>query len=539
MTDSGGARAEQSSSNSNALFAQAVAEQQQGRALPALALYDQLLLADPAHALALNNRGGVLRDLKRLDEAYDSFNRALAAKPDFVEAHLNRGHLLRDAGHFEPAAADYGRVLALRPDHEPAYLLLGAALRELGRTEDAISIYRQALARRPDFFEAHSNLGNVLNDQGRLDEALAAYDQATALRPTSPDVHKNRGVTLVSMRRFDDALASFDQALALKPDMAEAQWNKALMLLTLGDYERGLPLYETRKRLRNAKGDRAFDAPLWTGAEDLTGKVVFLHAEQGLGDTLLFARYAPMVRARGAHVVLAVQPQLVDLIVTIDPQVRVISDAMAPSAADFHLPLMSLPLAFGTTPHAIPAQARYIAADSVLAARWAERLGPRKRLRIGIAWAGARLAAKAQNRTLPLTALAPVLGLDADLFCLHHEVPAADQPAIRALPRLQSFGAELDFANAAALIEHLDVVVTADTSLAHLAAALGKAVFMLLPIVADWRWMLDRDDTPWYPTMRLFRQMQIGDWSAPVERAAAALKSQFASAAIGMPTVNP
>ncbi len=495
-----------------------------GESRRGLELMDRFIAADDSNATVFNNRGSALRSLGRLDEAYESFNRAIALKPDFVEAHINRGHLLRDAGHLAEAAEDYGRVLSLRPEHDPAVLMLGAVLRQLGRLDEAVGLYEAALSRRPDFHEALGNLGNVLSDLGRLDAALARYDQALTLVPASADLHKNRGVALLALGRLDEAMDSFDQALQLRPDMAEALWNKGLLLLMCGDYARGLPLYEHRKRMPQPKGNRAFAAPPLSGADSLMGRLVFLHAEQGLGDTLLFCRYARMVRERGAQVVLAVQAQLVRLVQTLDPQIRVISEAYSPDSADFHAPLMSLPLVFGTTVETIPAQARYLSADPSLSGRWANRLPPRTRPRIGLAWAGSPLAARAQNRTIPLQDLAPLLAFDADWYSLHHETPEGDFAALADLPQLNQFGAGLDFDNAAALIEQLDLVITADTSLANLAAAVGKPVWMLLPVMADWRWMRDREDTPWYPTMRLFRQTALGEWSPVADRVAAELR---------------
>jgi tetratricopeptide (TPR) repeat protein len=510
-----------------ALYHLALITLRAGQAERSVALMDRYIALDAENATVFSNRGGALRSLGRLDDAYASFNQALSLKPGFLEAHINRGHLLRDAGRFEQAAQDYECALAINPDHFPAYLMLGGMLRELGRLDEAVGLYERVVARKPDFFEAMSNLGNVLNDQGRLDEALARYDHAITLRPDSPELHKNRGVTLLSLNRYDEALTSFDLALSLKPDMAEALWNKGLLYLTLGDYARGLPLYEHRKQMRQANGNRSFDAPLLTSAENVEGRLLFLHAEQGLGDTILFCRYARLLRERGAEVVLAVQPPLVNLIKSLDPQIRVISSAYTPSTADFHAPLMSLPLVFGTTVETIPANQRYLDAPAELSTRWAGRLPPRVRPRIGLAWAGSPLGALAQNRTIPLRQLAPLLGFDADWYSLHHETPGADAEALADLPQLNQFGAGLDFDNAAALIDQLDLVISADTSLANLAAALGKPVWMLLPVVADWRWMRDRNDTPWYPTVRLFRQPALGDWASVAARVGDELAAHF------------
>ncbi len=362
-------------------------------------------------------------------------------------------------------------------------------------------------------------------------EALAACDAALAAGARTPALHGQRGILLRALGRPREAVEAFDRGWALNPAYAQAfaaggldalpeegkrlLWNKSLALLTLGDLPGGLPLYEARGW--TGPGDpQARTEPLWTGIEDVAGKIVFLHGEQGLGDTIQFCRYAKLLRERGARVVLAAQTPLVELLKSLDPAVTVIDWAYAPTVIDYRARLMSLPLAFGSTVETIPAPDRYLAADPALAARWARRLGPKTRPRIGLAWGANADNPTTALRAVPPERLTPLLGVDADWFSLAPEA-AAPWAGVTA------FGPELDFPNTAALIEQLDLVISVDTSLAHLAGALGKPVWILLPFAADWRWFDGRGDSPWYPGARLFRQTRPGDWDGVVERVKAAL----------------
>jgi tetratricopeptide (TPR) repeat protein len=526
----------------------------------ALAAYDRAIAFDPAYAEAHCNRGTALRSAGRPDEAIVSYDRAIALRPDYAEAHFNRANALADLGRHDEAVASYDRAITVRPAYAEAHANRGSALEALGRYEDAIdscdraialrpndavphltrgialhharqpgaalASYEQAIAMRPDYAEAHCNRAVALQDLGRYDEAIAGYDRAAALRPDYGDAWRNRGLALQEVARFDEAMASFDRAIALHPDDADAHCNRGYLLLLLGRFEPGWREVEWRKKVRHPAGNRFSDRPLWTGRQDIAGRTLLLHAEQGFGDTIQFCRYATLVRERGARVVLSVPPVLVRLVATMDPAVTVLADDAAPEAFDYHCPLMSLPLALGTTLETIPAMPRYLHADERQRAHWQARLAALPGCRVGLVWtvglrpAFPRLTVVDQRRSLPLTAFAPLATVGGVAFVSLQKGPAAAQtrtpPAGLAL---HDWTDELaDFADTAALIDGLDLVISVDTSVAHLAGALGKPVWLLNRFDTCWRWLLERRDSPWYPSVRLFRQPAMGDWPAAIEQ---------------------
>jgi tetratricopeptide (TPR) repeat protein len=496
-----------------------------GRLAEAIASYDKAIALAPDFAEAYNNRGVALSDLRRFDEAIASYDKAIALKPDYIQAHNNRGIALRGLRRFDEALASYDRAIALNKDYAEAHNNRGVALRDLKRFAEALACHERAIALRPEYAEAHSNRGLALKDLNRFDEAIASYDRAIALAPRYGEAHNNRGLALRDLNRFDEAIASYDRAIALKPGYADAYFNKSFCYLTMGRLAEGWKFFEYRKRKPDPIGFRPYARPIWLGGESLAGKTVFLYSEQGLGDTIQFCRYARLVKAEGARVVLSVQDKLVRLLRPLEPAIAIMGEAQAPDAFDFHCPLMSLPLAFGTTPETIPSEPRYLLADPALKAEWAARLPPKTRPRIGLAWSGNAAHLNDHNRSLDPGLLAPLLPFDADWFCL--------QPELRDIgPRdwsgITFLGEALtDFADTAAVIDQLDLVITVDTSVAHLAGALGKQVWILLPFSSDWRWLLDREDSPWYPSARLFRQRRIDDWPSVIAQVRSELVSRF------------
>ncbi len=401
----------------------------------------------------------------------------------------------------------------------------GSVLIEMKRPSDALQSYDAAIALEPDDGELFTNRSTALSALKRYDEALAACDRAVALQPSLAQAHVNRGNVLMILTRFDEAEAAFGRALELKPDHAGAAWNKSLLLLKTGRFEQGWRLHEARKLTDEPVGTGFEDHPLWLG-EDRKGQTVLLHWEQGLGDTLQFCRYAKRVKAAGMKPLLLVQAPLKAVVQTLDPGIPVFAEGEALPAFDAHTPLLSLPLAFGATTLAdIPAEPRYLAADPGRVAQWRARLRPTSKPRVGIAWSGNPAHANDHNRSVPLEALAPLLAADVDWTCLQKDLPDSDR---QALGGIAWFGPELgDFGDTAALIELMDLVITVDTSAAHLAGALGKPVWLLLPTSSDWRWMTERADTPWYPDMRLFRQAAAGDWSGMAGEVRAALDERL------------
>jgi len=508
------------------------------RPTEALASFDRAIALGSTDPGVFNDRGNVLRDLQRSEAALDSFDRAIALRPDYAEAFSNRGNALLDLDRHQEALACYDHAIALRPGYAEAFSNRGNALRNLDRQQEALASYGQAIALRPDYAEAFSNRGAALLDLDRHQEALASYGQALTLRPGQADALSNRGAVLSLLGQHTAALQSYDQALALRPDHPAARLGRGLCLLKLGDLARGWADYESRWQTpRLARLAARFTHPPWLGAEPLAGKTVLLHAEQGFGDTLQFCRYAPLVAARGAHVVLAVARPLTRLLATLDGVAEVISDSDPVPAFDLHCPLMSLPLAFGTTLATIPPPARLIpAADRVAA--WRRRLAPLAGPRVGLCWAGSpRRDDPAAHRTdrrrsITLAQFAPLAGVVGPSFvALQKGEAAAEAATPPAGLKLHDWTDELqDFADAAALVEALDLVITVDTAVAHLAGTLGKPVWILSRFDGCWRWLIDRDDSPWYPTARLFRQPAPGDWDAVMRQVVAALH-RFASAA--------
>ena len=496
-----------------------------GKKKAALTGYDRAIALRPDHAGALNNRGNTLQDLKRFDEALVSYDRALTVQPNFAAALSNRGNALRALKRFEEALASYDRALAVRPDFADALSNRGATLYELKRFAEALATYDRALAVRPDFAETLSNRGATLYELKRFAEALASYDRAIAVQPAYAEAHFNRGNTLQELKRFDEALASYGRALAIRPDYADAHANQALCRLLIGDFDRGWEGYEWRWQTEPLQGAKpSFAQPLWLGRENISGKTILLHAEQGYGDAIQFCRYVPMVAARGARVILQVPERLSGLMSTLSGAPQVLAAGKTQAGFDVHTPLLSLPLAFGRKFETIPSATPYLCASSKAASDWAKRLGPKRRPRIGLAWFGSPTHKNDHNRSINLGSLLPLFEIDATLVSLQKDTRGEGEIALKGRMGLLDFCDELeDFSDTAALISNLDLVISVDTSVAHLAGALGKPVWVLLPFVPDWRWLLDRDDSPRYPTARLFRQDDRCEWDSVIARVHSAL----------------
>lgn len=480
-------------------------------------------------------------------------------------ARLREGHAHFTAGRHDEARRLFERVLRSDPKQHDALNLLGLIAAEQGEVERAVQLLRRAVAASPGFGNAWCNLGLMLARLGRHEEALAAYERgSSAAGPPGSDLacalQHNRGLSLQKLGRRAEALACFDhvlqhqprdaaawsdRGLALRelnqPEEAIASYQKALDLrpgylamhfaiaqchLLLGDFAAGLPGLEWRHALI-AGSDGAQRLPKgWRGPEDFAGRSVLLTAEQGFGDTLQFCRYAPMIAALARRVTLQVQPSLVRLLGSLAGGCDVIPTPAPPPSADLSIPLMSLPFAFGTRLSSVPAQTPYLAAPADLREAWAERLGPRTRPRVGIAWSGRETFANDHARSLRLSTLLPALPEGPEYTVVQTEIRAADADLLSRTPWLQQYRAELsDFAATAGLMSQLDLIVTTDTAVAHLAGALGRPVWLLLSHVPEWRWLRGREDSPWYPTMRLLRQEALGDWQGPLGQVRARLEA--------------
>lgn len=486
------------------------------------------IAVDSSNAETHYNRGVVLKKLKRLDEALASYDRAIEIAPDYVDANYNRGNVLKDLKRLDEALASYDRAVKLKPDHANANYNRSVVLKDLERLDEALASYDRAIEIEPGLAEAHSNRGVVLRDLKRLDEALASYDRAIEIEPELAEAHNNRGVVLKDLRRLDEAQASYERAIEIGPDYASAHLNLSLLHLLTGDFRRGWEGYEWRRKELQIEN---FAQPLWMGAETLTGKTILLHSEQGFGDTLQFSRYAKMVADLGARVIVRVPETLLALLETLDGVAQLVAKDTALPEFDYHCPLLSLPLAFKTDAGSIPSGTPYIRSDPARVAAWRNRLGARTRPRVGLVWSGKPSHANDHNRSIALEEMLPLLDEGVEWVSLQTEVRKNDADLLVSRKDIRHFGKELkDFSDTAALVELMDLVVSVDTSVAHLAGAMGKSVWILLPFNPDWRWLLDRKDSPWYPTAQLFRQPAIGDWASVIGVACDKLRQRLAPA---------
>lgn len=430
-----------------------------------------------------------------------------------MPADIHRALELHRAGRLDEAAAAYQALLAATPRDPQLLLGFGTLLLQAGDLERGLALIDRLLETFPRDPIALSNRGNALRALNRPDEALASYDRAIAVRPDYAGAYYNRGSLLHELRRFDEAVRDYDRAIALKPDFADAHWNKALLRLITGEYEEGWRLYEWRWQGPQKDLVRPFAQPLWLGREPVRGRRVLLHAEAGLGDAIQFCRYAPRVVALGAEVVLEVPAPLHGLVSTLQGGLSCIVRGEPLPPFDLHCPLMSLPLALKTTVADIPSSVPYLFADRAKVAQWQRHLGPADRPRIGLAWSGSSIYRNDRERSVPLSLLRDLLALPIELHVLQKEIKDEDLATLKAHRQVRLHQDRLaDFSDTAALVEILDLVVSVDTSVAHLAGAIGKPVWILLPFAPDHRWFLDRTDSPWYPTATLLRQSRPGDW---------------------------
>lgn len=499
------------------------------RPTEALDSYDRAIALKPDHADAYYNRGVALRELDRHAEAIESYDRAIGLKPDYAEAYNNRGVALGRLKRHAEALESYDRAIALRSDYTEAYNNRGVVLGELDRFAEAVESYDRAVARKPGYANAHNNRGLALAELNRLSEALKSYERAIALKPDYAEAFYNRGNVLRELHRHRQAIESYERALALKPDYASAHWNLADCLLLLGDFARGWQEYEWRWKLEQRENARRdFHQPLWLGEESLEGRTILLHSELGLGDTLLFCRYAKEVAARGAKVILEVQPPLLPLLADLEGVKQAVPRGAPLPPFDCHCPLMSLPLAFKTDLRNIPADIPYIRSDPERVSVWQQKLGKENKPRVGVVWSGS-MKLRNDRRSMTLAQLLPLISDGVEWISLQTEARESDIALLASRGDVRHVGDELkDFADTAALMELMDLVVTVDTSGAHVAGALGKPVWILLPFNPhDWRWMLDREDSPWYPAARLFRQPANGDWASVISRASKEMVRRF------------
>jgi tetratricopeptide (TPR) repeat protein len=468
----------------------------------------------------LINQGNKLEDLYRLEDALACYDHALSINPIYARAHSNRGNLLQSLKRFDEALQSYNRALEIRPDYAEAYYNRGNTLQTCDRFQEAILSYDLALNLKPDFIQALISRGNAQQACKRFNDALTSYQLALAIQPNYVEALYNQGRVLQDTKRYTEALASYERAITIRPNYAAAHLASSWCYLLLGDYDKGWKEYEWRWQSTDFKNSvRKFQQPQWTGEISLQGKTILLHSEQGLGDTLQFCRYTKLVAELGAKVILELPKPLSRLLTNLDGVSQLIVHGSVLPAFDFHCPLLSLPLAFKTRLESIPVKSPYLFSEPDKVKHWQTILGEKNRPRIGIVWSGNPAHKNDQNRSLSLQEMLPLLSLPYQFISLQKELRDTDKELLTQELNLYQCGEQLnDFTDTAALCELMDIIISVDTSVAHLAAAIGKPTWILLPDSPDSRWLLDREDSPWYPSVRLFRQNQQGDWQDVIER---------------------
>jgi tetratricopeptide (TPR) repeat protein len=512
--------------NARLLFLRGMVLTDLGRLPEALAGLNESIAWQPDYIDALYNSSVVLERLRRYDEAIVRCERVLARQPDHALALANRGNAQQKLLQFDAALASYDAALLIEPNSVETLCNRTRVLCQLRRIDDALQSSERALALDSEYGPAWSSYAIVLHRLLRYEDSLVAHDRAVALAPRERMVVFQRGNTLRVMKRHREALEAFERVLEIDPDDVDTHFSRAFVYLITGDFARGWPEYEWRWREPQVGSQkRDFAHPTWDGTQSLAGQRILLHAEQGFGDTLQFCRYAPLVKALGAHVILEVQPALKSLLRGLDGVDELVAQDDALPIFDLHCPLLSLPRAFHTELDTIPSRPSYLQADPVLVDKWRARLGTAHRPRIGIVWAGNPKHLDDHNRSIALEQLRPVLTDACEWVSLQKPLGDDDRAVLNSLG-IGYFGDEVrDFSDTAALIELTDRVLSVDTSVAHLAGALGKPCWVLLPHWPDWRWLFDRDDSPWYPHTRLFRQSEPGEWGGVLSRVSEALRS--------------
>jgi tetratricopeptide (TPR) repeat protein len=496
------------------------------RCVEALAAYEKAATLNPNMAEAWLGQGNALYELKRYKDAASAYDKAIVLQPTLISAWIGGGNIFLQLKYYNKALAAYDKALELDAMLPDGWVGRGNVLYETKRYTEAAAAYDKALELAPDLVSAWMGRGNVLAEIRRDDEADKAYDHVIAVRPDLANGWAGRGGVFLRLLRDDDAIACYQKAISIDPDYAEPYFNMAIIKLSHGNFEEGWPLYEWRWKTRiRAFSDRHFTQKLWLGADNITGKTILVHAEQGLGDTVQFCRYLEKLEALNCKIIFEVPAALYELFAAQHANYKLIRQGETIPDFEFHCPLMSMPLAFKTTMKTVPASIPYLAAPPEKIALWQSTLGRRNRPRIGLCWSGSPGSTNDVRRSIPLELLAPILSDNLEWHSLQKEVREHDRPPLSASTIVDHASGLKDFTDTAALVAAMDIVISADAVAGHLAGALGKPLWSLQPLITDFRWMRDRDDSPWYPNAKLFRQKKDGDWSNVLESVRQALDS--------------
>ncbi len=524
-----------------AIFEQAVQWHESRNLAEAGSLFAAIIEHNPDHVPSLHRLAAIRRYQNRLEESLDLLQRAVICNPDSADAHNSLGNTLNSLGRGEESIGHYRRAAALRDNFPEAHLNLGNTLKSLERFDEAIAAYRAAIALNPRYAEAHSNLGIVLARLNRLGEAIASFNTAIALDPGLQMVYNNLGTSLTALNRHEEALRCFQGARRLQPDSPELAFNESVVHLAMGDWERAWPDYEARWRVLDLKlKTREFAQPMWDGTADIAGKTILLHAEQGLGDMIMFSRFVPLVVERGARVVLEVQKPLAELMRAMPGVAEVLVYGDALPDFDLHAPCGSLPFLFGATPQNIPSRTPYLYPPEESESAASLHRPADSRPLVGVCWAGNPSYPNDHNRSIPLSIFERLFEVpDVHFVSLQQNLRPGDDSILARFDNFENIDLTSDrkgkgLADTAALISKLDLVITVDTVIGHLAGALGRPVWILLPYGAYWVWLRDRTDSPWYPTATLFRQNQVGDWPSVLERVSSQLETVKSPAGAGL-----
>jgi tetratricopeptide (TPR) repeat protein len=526
------ARAIRQNPKSNYLASLGTTLQQQQRYEEALKVFDKAVQLKPDDAELWRQLGDILVQLARFDQALPIYQQVLKLNPRHPDALYKSGALLNQFGRYQEAIASLDLSCEVLPDHVPTLQARARTLCNLRRFEESVAEGIRAYQLDPYNADTPNNIGTALGQLGRVEEALGWFDKALEIQPGSVAALDNKIIALIYLHRFDEVFAIYDHMKSLRLDSEKTVWNVSVAHLLTGNFEKGWPGHQARLKLPSATYPK-IPQPMWLGEEKIAGKTILIAADEGLGDTIQFVRYVPMLAERGARVLLAVQDPLHGLLSGLRgvSHCAPISAASTLPAFELHCPISSLPLAFGTRLDTIPSAASYLPCPPRRGVQaWEDRLGPHTGLRVGLVWAGSPTHTNDHNRSIPLRVLSRILEVDASFVSLQKDVRPDDKATLLERSGIIDLTADLtDFAETAALISCLDLVITVDTSVAHLAGALGCPTWILLPYTPDYRWLLGRDDSPWYPSVRLFRQTETREFESVLERVRDELRERIAA----------